>query len=117
MAPNVCCSVKLKLDSFTGQLIKGMISTWFCIDFICALEKAHSYKHHIQTKVVIMLLFSATKSPFAKHFGLEAFFLAFVGTRIFCCAATQGIVLRCTQPLSVFVCALACEGEQAGGKG
>lgn len=38
------------------------------------LEKARSYKHNIQTKVVIMLQFSATKSPFAKRFGLKAFF-------------------------------------------
>ena len=67
-------------------------------------------------KVVMILQFSATKSPFAKYFGLKGFFL-FARKHTICCAATQGIMLRCTQPFSAFACVFAYAGEQVAGKG
>lgn len=68
-------------------------------------------------KAVMMLQFSATKFPFAKYFGLKDFFFVFIGNHVICCAATQGIALRCTQPFSAFVCVFAYVAEQVGGKG
>lgn len=80
------------------------------------LEKAHPYKDHIHMKVVMILQFSVTKSPFAKYFALKDF-LIFAQTHVICYMAIQGIMLRCTQPFSVFACVFAYVGELVGGKG
>jgi len=61
------------------------------------LEKAHSYKAHIDMNVAMMLQFSATKSPFA---------FIFARKHIICWAATQYHAHLCSTIQCV--CASVC---------
>lgn len=66
-------------------------------------------------KVVMILKFSATKSPFAKYFGLKGFFL-FARKHTICCAATQGYHAQMYSTIQcVCMCVCLC-GRTSGWK-
>lgn len=81
-----------------------MISTCFLFEFHLHVGEGTPSKDHIQMKVVTMLQFSATKSPFAKYFGLKDFF---------CICWKSHYLLRChtghrAQMYSTIQCVCLC---------